>query len=65
MLALEDQVLVDLVGDDEEVAFAGECGDGGQFLAAEDGAGGVVRGVEKDEAGAGVTAARSSSRSSR
>lgn len=63
MFAVEDQVLVDLVGDDQQVAFDGERGDGRQFLAGEDLAGRVVRGVEEDQSGAGVTASRSSSRS--
>ena len=46
-----DEVLVDLVGDDEEIALAGEAGDLGQFVAGQDGAGGVVRGVEEEQAG--------------
>lgn len=52
MLALEDEMFVDLVGDDEQVPFDGEFRDGRQFLASEDRAGRVVRGVEQDQAGA-------------
>jgi hypothetical protein len=53
VLAVEDQVLVDLVGDHEQVVLDGQGGDGGQFVAGEHRAGGVVRAVEQDEAGAG------------
>lgn len=51
MLALEDEVLVDLVGDDQEIVLAGEAGDLGELLVGQDGAGGVVRSVEQDQAG--------------
>lgn len=53
VLALEDEVLVDLVGHDQEVAFARERGDGRQLVPGEHGAGRVVRGVEQDQPGAG------------
>jgi hypothetical protein len=52
VLAVEHQVLVDLVGDHEQVALDGERGDGGQLVAGEDRARGVVRAVEQDEPGA-------------
>jgi hypothetical protein len=48
----EDEVFVDLVRDHQQIALDGEGGDGGQLVVGEDGAGGVVRGVEQDEAGA-------------
>ncbi len=47
--AVEDQVLVDLVRDDEQVPLDRELGDGGQLGPGQDGAGGVVRGVEQDQ----------------
>src|SRR5690349_17330528 len=53
VLAVEDEVLVDLVGDHEQVALDGQSRDGGEFVAGEHRAGGVVRAVEQDEAGAG------------
>jgi hypothetical protein len=53
VLAVEDQVLVDLVGHHEQVALDGQAGDGGQFGAGEHRAGGIVRAVEQDEASAG------------
>ncbi len=53
VLPVVGEVLVDLVGDDQEVAGDGELGDGGQLFAGEDHAGGVVGGVEQQQAGAG------------
>ena len=50
--AVEDQVLVHLVGDHQQVALAGEFGDRGELGAGQDRAGRVVRGVEQDQPGA-------------
>ena len=36
VLAVEHQVLVDLVGDDDQVALDGQLGDGGELVAGED-----------------------------
>ena len=47
----EDEVLVDLVGDDDEVAGDRHIGDERQFLGVEHLARRVVRGVEQDHAG--------------
>ncbi len=52
MFAVEDQVLVHLVGDDQQIPLDGERGHGRQFVAREDRAGRVVRGVEEDQPGA-------------
>ena len=41
--AVEDQVLVDLVAQHDQVAFAREFGDRSKFVIGEYGAGGVVR----------------------
>src|SRR5690606_569065 len=49
---VEDEVFVDLVGHDEEVPFHGQLGDRRQLRAGEDRAGGVVRGVDQQHAGA-------------
>ena len=46
---VEQEVLVHLVGDDDEVVFDGEVGDQGQLVGVEDLAGRVVRGVEQDQ----------------
>ncbi len=46
-----DEVLVDLVGDGEEIPLDADPGDGLELLAAEDPAGRVVRGVEQDQPG--------------
>ena len=51
MLALEDEVLVDLVGDGEEVVLDAELGDQLELGAREDLAGRVVRRVEQQQAG--------------
>ena len=53
VLAVEDEVLVDLVGDHEQVVLDGQRRDGGELVAGEHRAGRVVRAVEQDEAGAG------------
>jgi hypothetical protein len=45
-------VFVDLVGDHQQVPLDRQLGDGGELLAAQHGAGGVVRSVEQDEPGA-------------
>ena len=50
--AVEDQVLVHLVGDDDRVVPLRESDDVLQHGAVEDGAGGVVRVVDQDDAGA-------------
>lgn len=52
MAALEDQVFVDLVRDDEQVAGDRELGDRGQFGGVEDRARRVVRGVQQEQPGA-------------
>jgi len=52
VLAVEDQVLVDLVGDHEQVALDGQVRDRGDLAGGEDRTGRVVRGVEQDEPGA-------------
>ncbi len=51
--AVEDQVLVDLVGDHPRVVLARQRADQLELGAAEDLAGGVVRGVEQHQPGAG------------
>jgi hypothetical protein len=50
--AVEGEVLVHLVGDDEEVVLRRYGGDGVQFLDGEHLAGRVVRGVQQDRGGA-------------
>ena len=50
---LEDQVLVDLVGDHQQVGLDTEPGDGGQLRGVEHLARRVVGGVEQQQAGAG------------
>ena len=50
--ALVHEVLVDLVGDDEQVVVDGDVGDGSELLGVEHLARRVVRGVEEDEPGA-------------
>jgi len=52
VLAVEHEVLVDLVGDHEQVALDGQRRDGRELVAGEDRTGWVVRAVEQDEAGA-------------
>ena len=49
--ALEDQVLVDLVGHGQEVTVAAQLGDLRQLVGAEDLAGRIVRGVEEEHPG--------------
>ena len=51
--AVVEEVLVDLVGDDEEVVLDGKGGDGFEFLAGEDFAAGIGRGINDEAAGAG------------
>ena len=64
VLAVEDQVLVDLVGDRDQVVLDAHGGDRLELGPGEDLAGRVVRGVEQHARGcAAVTAARSASRS--
>ena len=65
--AVVEEVLVHLVGEDEEVVLDGERGDGLELGEGEDLAGGVGRAVEDDGAGArrdgGAEASRSSAQS--
>jgi hypothetical protein len=49
--AVEGEVLVDLVGDDDEVVFDREPGDAGPLLRVEDHAGRVVRAVQQHHLG--------------
>ena len=50
---VEGQVLVDLVGDGDEVVLSAQPGDPRQLVGGEHGAGGVVRGVDDDRPSAG------------
>ncbi|CAB4884834.1 unannotated protein [freshwater metagenome] len=50
--AVKRKVLVDLVGDHDEIVLDGDVGDALQFAAGEHLAGGVVRRVEQDQLGA-------------
>jgi hypothetical protein len=56
--AVVEEVLVDFVGDDEEVVLDGEGGDGFDLLEGEDLAAGVGGGVEDEAAVREVMAAR-------
>lgn len=47
-------MLVDLVGEDEQVVFDGDLGDADHGGAVEDGTGGVVRGVDDEHACSGT-----------
>ena len=51
VLALEHDVLVDLIGDHDEIPLHGQAGDLGQLGPAEHHAGRIVRGVDQDQPG--------------
>ena len=52
--AVEHQVLVDLVGDHQQVVLDGQTGHPGQFVSIKDLAGWVMRRVEEDHSGRGT-----------
>ena len=53
-LSIEDEVTVDLVGDDYEIMAFAEVGEGGEFFFTEDSADRVVWATEDEDFGVGL-----------